>query len=137
MTNDTVPQFLLHLQGDSDGAMLITSEASYAQALADVESAGYSVTGIYEDAVGLLEKGESVALKVDRELSSELYDLIRQYSHRRGIIQVLPKARSVSALLQLDTEHTKLLLVLSAEHERRNLERYPELFELVGKVERI
>ena len=137
MTNDTVPQFLLHLQGDSDGAMLITSEASYAQALADVESAGYSVTGIYEDAVGLLEKGESVALKVDRELSSELYDLIRQYSHRRGIIQVLPKARSVSPLLQLDTEHTKLLLVLSAEHERRNLERYPELFELVGKVERM
>jgi hypothetical protein len=137
MTNDTVPQFLLHLQGDSDGAMLIASEASYAQALADVESAGYSVTGIYEDAVGLLEKGESVALKVDRELSSELYDLIRQYSHRRGIIQVLPKARSVSPLLQLDTEHTKLLLVLSAEHERRNLERYPELFELVGKVERI
>lgn len=137
MTNDTVPQFLLHLQGDSDGAMLITSEASYAQALADVESAGYSVTGTYEDAVGLLEKGESVALKVDRELSSELYDLIRQYSHRRGIIQVLPKARSVSPLLQLDTEHTKLLLVLPAEHERRNLERYPELFELVGKVERI
>ena len=137
MTNDTVPQFLLHLQGDSDGAMLIASEDSYAQALRDVESAGYSVTGIYEDAVGLLEKGESVALKVDRELSSELYDLIRQYSHRRGIIQVLPKARSVSPLLQLDTEHTKLLLVLSAEHERRNLERYPELFELVGKVERI
>lgn len=137
MTNDTVPQFLLHLQGDSDGAMLITSEASYAQALADVESAGYSVTGTYEDAVGLLERGESVALKVDRELSSELYDLIRQYSHRRGIIQVLPKARSVSPLLQLDTEHTKLLLVLSAEHERRNLERYPELFELVGKVERM
>ena len=137
MTNDTVPQFLLHLQGDSDGAMLIASEDSYAQALRDVESAGYSVTGIYEDAIGLLEKGESVALKVDRELSSELYDLIRQYSHRRGIIQVLPKARSVSPLLQLDTEHTKLLLVLSAEHERRNLERYPELFELVGKVERI
>jgi hypothetical protein len=137
MKKDTLTEFLSHLEGDAEGAMLIASEDSYLQALQDVERGGYSVTEVYEDAVALLGKGESVALKVGREISSDLYDLVRQYSHRRGIIQVLPKAHSVTQLLQIDREQTKLLLVVPAQHEMRNLERYPELFELVGKVGRI
>ena len=137
MKKDTVTEFLFHLQGDTEGAVLIASENSYSQALIDVEKEGYSVTEVYEDAVDFLGKGHSVALNVGRELSSDLYDLVRQYSHRRGIIQVLPKVGKVPPLLQLDTKRTKLLLVLPAEHEKRNLERYPELYELVGKVERI
>jgi hypothetical protein len=43
----------------------------------------------------------------------------------------------MAPLLQFDIERSKLLVVVPAENEARNLARYPEFFSLVGLVERL
>ena len=137
MSMKKIGEFIGYLEGTTEPAALIAKGSVYDQALSAASERGFAVTDIYEAAIELLANGESVALKVTNELPSDLYDLLRQYSHRRGIIQVLPKGGGKASLLQLDTKKTKLLIVVPAEHEARNKERYPEFMSLVGMVERV
>lgn len=137
MSIKQIKEFLDYLDGTTAPAALIAKGPMYDIAINVASENGYAVTEVYETAIELLSSGGSVALKITEELPVELYDLLRQYSHRQGIIQVLPKAAGKAALLQLDTQKTKLLLVVPAEHEARNTKRYPELLSLIGMVERV
>jgi hypothetical protein len=137
MKRDKVEEFLRYVREGSESAALLAPKEDYEQALEVAQEHGYGVTDIYQTAIDLLAQGESVALKIGKGISSEIYDLIRQYSCRKGLVQVLPTEGRALSLLQLDTRKTKLLLVVDAEHERRNLEVYPELLDMVGMVERL
>jgi hypothetical protein len=50
---------------------------------------------------------------------------------------VLPKVDGISPLLEVNTETTKILLVVPAEHEAKLSERYPEFLSLIGLIERL
>lgn len=137
MDKGQLVDFLKCLREGPECAALVASRESYDRALREVSSQGFAVTNVYEAAIDLLTRGESVAIKAGKELPSDLYDLIRQYSQRKGTIQLLPKGAEPLSLLQLDTRVTKLLLVVPAEHEAAYSKRYPELLDLVGMVERV
>jgi hypothetical protein len=137
MSINKIEDFLRYVDSNIEPAALITTRPMHDKALQMASDRGYAVTEIYETAVHSLSKGESVAIKVSEELPKEIYDLLRQYSQRRGIIQVLPKEGQAPALLQLDTQKTKLLIVIPSEKEAKQNIRYPELFNLVGMVERL
>lgn len=137
MSIKRVEEFLGYVDGTTEPAALIAKGPMYDKALSVASDNGYAVTEAYETAIEHLSSGESVALKVTGEIPSDLYDLLRQYSHRRGAIQVLPKVAGTAPLLQLDAEKTKLLLIVPAEYEAKNTTRYPELLSLVGLVERV
>lgn len=134
---EKIEEFLRYVDGSTEPAALITTGAMHDKALKVASDKGYTITEVYETAIDLLARGERVAIKVSEDLSREMYDLLRQYSHRRGIIQVLPKDGKALSLLQLDTQKTKLLIVISAEQEAKQAARYPDLFDLVGMVERL
>jgi hypothetical protein len=139
MSIEHMEEFLRDVDGDTEPAALIAVGSIYDRALETVSSCGYKVTGVYETALELLLSGAKVALQVDDELDPHLYDLLRQYSLRRGIVQVheLRRPAGMAPLLQFDIERSKLLVVVPAENEARNLARYPEFFSLVGLVERL
>jgi hypothetical protein len=137
MSIEKVEEFLRCVDGSTEPAALITTGATHDKALKVASDKGYAITEVYEAAIDLLGRGERVAITVSEDLPRDIYDLLRQYSHRRGIIQVLPKEGKAPALLQLDTEKTKLLIVIPAEQEAKQATRYPELFDLIGMVERL
>jgi hypothetical protein len=137
MTTRVIQDFLGYVEKNGEPAAIIASGSGYDSALDELGEDGFIVTGDYQTAIEALSAGTSVAIEASHELPSDLYDILRQYSQRRGIIQVLPKAQGVATLLQLDTQKVKLILVVDAQHEARQKERYPELFELVGMVDRI
>ena len=134
---DKMSQFLEYVLEGTESAAIMASNRSYEEALRIIKHQGYTVTDIYETALKCLADGKSVAIKIDKDFSKELYDLTRQYSHRKGVVQVLPKDGRPLSLLQLDTRATKLLLLVTAENEAAHLQRYPELLDLVGIIERI
>jgi hypothetical protein len=138
MDTKTLRDFLTAVKGSAaEAAALISPSDHYPQVVSQVAEEGFAVSKRYEEALGLLAQGRSIAVTVDQELPWDLYDLVRQFCHRRGIIQVLPKVESKTPLMQLDTERTKVLIVLSKDYEERNRQRYPELFSFVGAVERL
>jgi hypothetical protein len=137
MSTQKIEDFLRYVDGNTEPAALVTTRSMHDKALKIASDKGYAVTEIYETAIDHLSRGESVAIKVSEELPKDIYDLLRQYSQRRGIIQVLPKEGRALSLLQLDTQKTKLLVVIPSEKEARQAVRYPELFDLVGIVERL
>lgn len=137
MSIEKIEDFFRYVDGNTEPAALVATGALHDKALILASSRGYAVTDVYETAIDSLSRGESVAIAVSEELPREIYDLLRQYSQRRGIIQVQPKEGRAPSLLQLDTEKTKLLVLIPAEKEAKQTVRYPELFDLVGMVERL
>ncbi len=136
MSNEKTSDFLRYFEQASECGALIVARERYDQALSAASDGGYCVTELYETAIAVLEGGKSVALRVDGELSKELYDLVRQYNHRRGLVQVVSREDLTPRLVQLNPAESRLLMVIPAEHEAKNVTRYPELFDLLGMVER-
>lgn len=99
MSNEKTSDFLRYFQQSGECGALIVARERYDQALSAASDGGYCVTELYETAIAVLEGGKSVALRVDGELSKELYDLVRQYNHL-----ILVTIRS----LRVSTTHSTL-----------------------------
>jgi hypothetical protein len=137
MSADKLGSFLRYAAGIAEPAAVFATQPLCDSALDAARAWGHGVTADYATAIAHLASGRSVAIKVGAEFPSDLYDLLRQYSHRRGIVQVLPKVDGISPLLEVNTETTKILLVVPAEHEAKLSERYPEFLSLIGLIERL
>lgn len=135
-TNEKLRHLITHLREATEAGAFLAPKSEWEIALKTATEGGYTPVEDYSKAIDALKLGKSVAIVVDQELSSDLYDIIRQYSHRRGLVQVKPKITAAPPLLELNTRETKLLVLIPTEHEQRNRERYPELLDMVGLVER-
>jgi|688.fasta_scaffold1134708_2 hypothetical protein len=135
-TDKKLSDLIKDLREATEAGAFLAPKSEWQIALKAVVEGGYIPVGEYTKAIDALRLGKSIAIVVDQELPSDLYDIVRQYSHRRGLVQVQPKITAPPPLLQLNTTETKLLLLIPTEHERRNLERYPDLLDVVGIVQR-
>ncbi|MFO0416724.1 MAG: hypothetical protein ACK5Y6_05490 [Pseudomonadota bacterium] len=134
-TSQKLRDLITHLREAATAGALLAPKSEWEIALKTIAEAGYTPVAEYTKAIDALREGKSVAIVVEQDLSSDLYDIVRQYSHRRGLVQVKPKITAAPPLLQLNTNETKLLLLIPTEHEQRNRERYPDLLDMVGCVE--
>jgi hypothetical protein len=135
-TNEKLKHLITYLQEATEAGAFLAPKSEWETALKTVTDCGYTPVGEYAKAIDALRLGKSVAIVIDQELPSDLYDIVRQYTHRRGLVQVKPKIKEAPPLLQLNTDETKLLVLIPTEHEQRNRERYPDLLDMVGLVER-
>lgn len=134
MENIQITELLHTLASSDEAGLIVVSAASHAALLDAITAAGYHTTDDYDEAVNNLEQGRSVAVMLSHSSPFGVYEMLRQYTHRRGIVQVVDPIDGSLRLLQLDPAVTKLVGIISSGDEARVLERFPGLMDTVGIV---
>ena len=134
MEDKKIAELLNTLALSHEAGLIVVSAANQAAVLEATTAAGYHATGDYDDAVKNLEQGRSVAIMLTHTSPFGVYEMLRQYTHRRGIVQVANPMDGALRLLQLDPVVTKLVGIVSSGEEARVIERFPGLMDSVGMV---
>lgn len=137
MDREKLDVFLHHFNTEGAPGLLIVEGDDSLENFCSTSIPEYGFAKSHFDAIKALESHKSICLALNQDSSGELYDLVRQYAHRAGIIQVRDVGDHSLRLAHIDVSKARLLVVIRHSEEASTLARFPKLHEVVGMTERL
>ena len=126
-----IVEFLAAIEQQTEAALFIAKESG--GSVGDAAAArGFVMTSRWKEALSALNEGRKVCLNAGT-ISKEVYDLVRQYNDRQGMVQILDSETLELCSVHLAVESCRLL-VLTTE-PAMNESKFPLLSQagLIGR----